>query len=182
MENWLNRIDSTTEVFQTHYGSLTVEELNWKPNPGTWSIAQNIDHLIVINQTYFPILSELKSGSYKLPFIAKFGFMVSFFEKTVLNAVKPDRKKKMKTFPIWEPASSQISDNILEKFVEHQAELKRQIAASKVLLEKKVVISSPANKFIVYKLATAFEVIVTHEERHLAQSEEVFALMKVHVS
>jgi hypothetical protein len=29
---------------------------------------------------------------------------------TVLKAVQPDRQKKMKTFPIWEPNQSKVSD------------------------------------------------------------------------
>lgn len=178
MQHWLNQIDKTTDEFQNHFGALTNEELNWKPNPETWSIAQNIDHLIVINQTYFPILAELKSGKYKTPFLARFGFVVSFLGKTVLNAVKPDRKKKMKTFSIWEPAKSQISNDILARFSKHQRELKQEIEASKALIDRGAIIFSPANKNIVYTLETAFDIIVNHELRHLEQSKEVLELLK----
>ena len=178
MNNWINRIDRTTDEFQNLFGSLTNEELNWKPNPEAWSIAQNIDHLIIINQSYFPPLSDMRSGNYKLPFIASIGFLVSFFGKTILASVKPDRKKKIKTFPIWEPTTGNISNGILEKFSNHQTELKREIEASEELVKKKAIIASPANKNIVYKLETAFEIIVTHEQRHLEQSKEVLAQLK----
>lgn len=177
MKNWINQIDHTTSEFKKYFGALSETELNWKPNPTTWSIAQNIDHLIVINQTYFPILSALKAGSYQVPFIAKIGFMVSFFGKMILNSVQPDRQKKMKTFAVWEPTKSHLSD-VLTKFSAHQTELKRAIEGSEKLLNKGVIISSPANKFIVYKLATAFDIIVTHEERHLEQAKEVLALLQ----
>jgi hypothetical protein len=60
--------------------------------------------------------------------------------KTVLEAVKPDRKKKIKTFPIWQPTSRQIDENILNRFVKHQTELKRQIQSSKVLLDQGTII------------------------------------------
>lgn len=109
MKHWINQIDATTEAFNHQFNSLTTEELNWKPNPTTWSIAQNIDHLIVINETYFPILSDLKTGNYQPPFIAKIGFLASLFGKMILNSVKPDQQKKIKTFPIWEPAKSELS-------------------------------------------------------------------------
>ncbi|MDN5211244.1 DinB family protein [Fulvivirgaceae bacterium BMA12] len=177
MKHWISQIDQTTDAFQKHFGALSVEELNWKPNPETWSIAQNIDHLIVINSTYFPVISNLKSGNYKLPFMAKFGFMVSFFGKTILNASKPDRKKKMKTFPIWEPAKSYISPDILARFSKHQSELKQAIEASEDLIKIGSIISSPANKNIVYKLETAFDIIVVHEQRHLEQSKDVLSLL-----
>jgi hypothetical protein len=45
-------------------------------------------------------------------------------------------------------------------------------------LEKGTVISSPANKYIVYKLETAFDIIVAHEERHLEQAKEVLSVLR----
>ena len=52
------------------------------------------------------------------------------------------------------------------------------IENSKDLLEKGTIISSPANNNIVYKLRTAFEIIVAHEQRHFVQSKEAFEMMK----
>lgn len=177
MKDWASQLDKITEQFIANFGSLSQEKLNWKPNSQTWSIAQNIDHLIVVNETYYPVLTSLKDGTYKTPFIAKADFIVSFLGKTVLRAVKPDRKKKMKTFPVWEPAVSQANHNILNQFEKHQTELKLRIEASKELIEKGTVISSPANRNIVYKLETAYDIIVTHEQRHLEQAKEVLQLL-----
>ncbi|WOD43598.1 hypothetical protein [Hwangdonia lutea] len=61
--------------------------MNWKPNAATWSIAQNMEHLIVINKSYFPVIDAVRKGNYKTPFTAKLVFLVSFFGKTVLKAV-----------------------------------------------------------------------------------------------
>jgi hypothetical protein len=182
MNDWNLQIDKITESFVTDFKSLSTEQLNWKPNPQSWSIAQNINHLIVVNETYFPVLASLKEGTYKTPFIAKLGFLVSFLGKTILDAVKPDRIKKMKTFPIWEPTISNIKHDILDQFIKHQKELKHQIETSKELLKKGTVISSPANRNIVYKLEIAFDIIVSHEQRHLEQAKELLQLMKINTS
>jgi len=48
----------------------------------------------------------------------------------------------------------------------------------KKLAEKRTIISSPANKNIVYKLRTAFEIIIAHEQRHFEQSKEAFETIK----
>lgn len=178
MEKWITQIDETTKFFCEAFGELSIEQLNWKPDPDTWSIAQNIDHLIVINETYFPIIDSIQKGTYKTPFLSKIGFIVSFFGDVILKAVQPDRKKKMKTFPIWEPARSNVWIGILERFKEHQSELKKMIENSKDSVDKGVVISSPANRNIVYKLEKAFDIIVTHEQRHFEQSKEVLQLLK----
>ena len=70
MKNWISLLHKITDQTTTEFGTLTNEQLHWKPNPHTWSIAQNLDHLIVINESYYPILESLKAGSYQTPFIA----------------------------------------------------------------------------------------------------------------
>jgi hypothetical protein len=172
---WTSQIDKNTRDFQDAFGALTHDQLNWKPNAKTWSVAQNIDHLIVINRTYFPTFEAIQNGIYDLPFLAKFNFVVAFLGKSVLKAVQPDRKNKMKTFSMWEPGKSEIPSDILEKFEEQQRELKQWIEQSADLLDKGTIISSPANKMIVYKLETAFDIIVTHEQRHFNQATEVLS-------
>lgn len=172
-ERWTSQIDEITSKFKQSFGALTIEQLNWKPDPNTWSIGQNIDHLIVINGTYFPIIKSVRAGAYRLPFMARWGFMVSFLGQTILKSVQPDRRKRMKTFPIWEPTRSDVKPDIWERFDKQQAELKDLIQSSSDLLDKGTVISSPANRQIVYKLETAFDIIVTHERRHFEQSAEV---------
>ena len=44
------------------------------------------------------------------------------------------------------------------------------------MLGKGVVISSPANKNIVYKLETALDIITTHEKRHFEQARRILVL------
>ncbi|PTX44168.1 DinB family protein [Christiangramia gaetbulicola] len=179
MNRWSGQIDKVTEDFLNSFTNLTEEELNWKPDAGTWSIAENIDHLIQVNKSYFPILEKLIKGNYRLPFIARFGFVVRFFGNMILKSVQPDRTKKVKTFPLWEPKKSHFSRDILNSFEEHQKQLKAEILKVDDKVRENAVISSPINKNIVYKLETAFDIIVSHEKRHYEQAEEVYQLLKV---
>ena len=71
-----------------------------------------------------------------------------------------------------------MTKGILDQFTQHQTTLKKEIETAADLIKKEVVIASPANKNIVYKLSTAFDVIVTHELRHLEQAKEVLILLK----
>jgi uncharacterized damage-inducible protein DinB len=176
--NWTQEIDKITLDAEMQFSELSSEQINWKPNSQTWSIAQNLEHLIVVNETYYPVLSALKNGTYKKPFLANFGFIVSFFGKTVLNAVKPDRKNKMKTFSIWEPGQPSVGKDIVSRFKKHQSELQKQVNEANELLNNRIVISSPANKNVVYSLEMALDIIVTHEQRHLEQAKEILRELK----
>ena len=175
---WTNSIDKLTQSFVSEFGKLDAPMLNNKPNATTWSVAQNIDHIIAVNRTYFDVPNAVRSGQYKLPFMAKLGFMVRFFGNFILKSVAPDRKKKIRTFPIWEPSQSDISADIVQRFVEHQEELKKLILSSRDLIEKRTIISSPANKNIVYTIDKAFDIIVSHEWRHFEQAKEVLEQIK----
>ena len=119
-----DEIDDITQNFIDSFGDLSLEQLNWKPNAKTWSIAQNMDHLILLNESYFSIIDLIRKGTYNPPLIGKFDFVVSFFGMSILKAVQPNRKKKMKTFPIWEPTKSEISIEILDRFKKHQTHSK----------------------------------------------------------
>lgn len=177
MEKFTDEINTITRQFRKTFDTCTNEQLNWKPDPSTWSIAQNIDHIVVINNSYVPMIDAVRNGRYKRPFIGRIGFLVSFFGDFILKGVNPDRKKKMKTFPIWEPAQSDVPDGILDRFEQHQENLKALIENSADLVANGVVISSPANRNIVYTLEKAFEIIITHEKRHFEQAKEVLMRM-----
>lgn len=177
-KRWLEEIDQVTNSVKEEFGNLAVEQLNWRPNPKTWSIGQVLDHLIVINGTYDPIIKQLKEGTYKLIWLGKLDFMVRFFGDFILKSVNPDRKSRMKTLPIWEPTKSNVDANIVSRFAAQQSLLKEHIQSCSAFLNQGVVISSPANRIIVYKLEQAFEIIITHERRHLEQARELNQLMK----
>jgi hypothetical protein len=175
---WLSEIDNATNNFVKQFGALSFEELNWRPNPEVWSIAQNIEHIIKVNETYYPVVDLIRKGNYKLPFTARFPFIINFFGKFILKAVEPQRKKRVKTFAIWKPQVENIPADIINKFVIHQQELKKFFNGCSDLIEKETIIASPANKNIVYKLSAAFDIIITHEKRHFNQANEALQLLR----
>lgn len=67
MNVWTKQIDSITEEFVSTFGGLITEQLNRSPDSATWSIAQNIQHVILVNESYFPVLDSTEKGTYKHP-------------------------------------------------------------------------------------------------------------------
>lgn len=68
--------------------------------------------------------------------MAKIGFIVSFLGKALSNILKPDRKKRMKTSPIWEPTTSNLIGDILDRYQIHQNERIQKIEVLKEVIEK----------------------------------------------
>ena len=59
-KDWISRIDAVTAAFQRELGPLAPENLNLKPNSQSWCIAQVLQHLILVNSSYFPVIVALK--------------------------------------------------------------------------------------------------------------------------
>jgi hypothetical protein len=170
---WTESIDQVTQEAIAAFTDLPADKIHFKPDPKTWSIAENIEHLITINKTYFPIFERLKNGSYQGAFIGRFSFFTKLFGDMIYKSVSDGGKKKQKTFPLWEPKITDEDTGVLERFKQHQEELKKWIVQMEPFIEKNQIIHSPANKLIVYSLQKAIEIIIAHEQRHLDQAKNI---------
>ncbi|PRX54876.1 DinB family protein [Flagellimonas meridianipacifica] len=168
--NWKTQLSTVSKKVNEHFGKLEERDLNWRPESGVWSIAQNLQHLIITNESYFPVFKAIQNGTHKTPALGKIGFFVSFCGKMILKAVEPERKKPMNTFPVWQPKKEVFDQGIVERFVNHQTALIAEVGKMNPFLNDKLVIASPANKNIVYTLEIALDIIVSHEKRHLNQA------------
>jgi hypothetical protein len=174
IQQLIQELDAITKEVQDSFGNMNHEELNFKANPDRWSIAQNLDHLIRINETYFPIFDALKNNTYTPPFLGKFRFITSFFGNLIYKMSSPEHTKPIKTMSIWEPSTSDIHD-VIQAFVLHQEQLKQHISELEDCINRGSVIASPANTMIVYTLEQALNIIVVHEKRHILQAKKVFS-------
>lgn len=179
IHHWETKLKETTDLFNNTFGHLTEVELNWKPNSEVWSIAQNIHHLITTNEQYHKTIEAIRNGSATLPFIARFDFITRFLGNSIYNALEPTNHKKIKTFSVFEPnQGSNFKDDILDKFGQHQKEMITFLYDCQDLLEKNQIISSPVNRYIVYTLEKAFDIITIHELRHYNQASDLLKLRK----
>ena len=67
VDQFQDEMNAITDEVMREFGSLTPLQINYKPNAKVWSIAQNIEHLIKVNDSYLPILAELSNKTYKTP-------------------------------------------------------------------------------------------------------------------
>jgi len=169
----LFEINQITEKFKNEFSTCDTEQLLYKPSRDKWSIAENIQHLIALNSSYFPIFSHILAGTYQPPWSGNFSFIYKLLGSTILKSVNEDRRKKIKTFPLWLPDKKPLTDDILVRFESHQQELIAWIEKLAPFLRKQTVINSPANRIISYTLDDALEIIIMHEKRHFNQAGEI---------
>lgn len=168
---WQMEITTITWEFEKLLEDLGVHELNFRPSPSSWSIAENLSHLIRLNKSYYPIFDQLIDGQYKSPMMGKIPFMVKAMGNLLFRAM--GSKSKTKTFAKWEPVRKVYDLDIAAEFSEHQMELSAYIQKLDPFFESGAVIHSPVNRLLVYSLDKSIDIIIAHEKRHLEQSKNL---------
>ena len=168
--NWILALDEISQEVKESFKELDKETILRKPDNKNWSIAENLEHLMKVNSSYFPIFQKLKAGTFHGAFISRIGFFSKLFGNMIYKSVSDGGKKRVKTLTLWEPKIKDENSEIVEKFLSHQEKLKGWIKEMEKFINKEEIIHSPANSLIVYSLPKALDIIVAHEKRHLDQA------------
>ncbi len=176
MNDLISELITISENTKQIFGALSAEQINWKPDAKTWSVGQCFEHLIVTNNLYFPNIQKVIDGKHRNNFFSKIPFGVDLIAVLMKNSLNPEQKRKMKTFQMFEPAKSNISETIIEDFIENQRKLIEMIEACKSFDVHKIKIAEPLSVALNLRLDDAFEILAMHEKRHFLQAERVMNL------
>jgi hypothetical protein len=155
------------------FAGLSAAQLNWKPSPERWSIAQCFDHLITSNKGYFPIIESVRDGKKQTRFLERLPVLPGLAGKLLIKSLDPASARKIRAPRKFEPAQSEISAGIIDDFVAQQQQVIEGMKSTSHLDLEKIVITSPAVSFVAYSLMDGYRIIVTHEKRHLQQAQRV---------
>ncbi len=164
---------AVTDETLARFPGLTAQQLNWKPVPDQWSVAQCFDHLVTANNAFFPIFEKILNGEKKTTFWESLPWLPAFWGKMVIKAVNPKTTSRRKAPKIFHPSSSSIDPAVIHRFIEQQNQLIRYMKATEDLDLEKIKISSPVSNLITYSLMDAYRIVITHEERHFLQATRV---------
>ena len=155
------------------FGTFTPAQLNWKPSPAEWSIAQCLEHLITSNNGFLPLIKRIISGEHKASLKERLPLLPRLFGPMVLKVVQPQSQRKFKAGKDFEPSTSAINPDIIARFESQQNELANQMKLSGKLDLRKIIITSPVASFVTYSLLYAYRIVVAHDRRHVAQAKRV---------
>ena len=123
MSETVSNLQKIADDAQKTFGSLSPEQINWRPSAGDWSVRQCFEHLIVTNNLYFRIIQKVAGGAHRNNFFSKIPFSTDLIGALMKNSLNPDQKRKMKTFKVFEPAASDVSETVIEDFADNQRKL-----------------------------------------------------------
>jgi hypothetical protein len=160
-----------TEDVRNSFGGLTPEQLNWKPASESWSVGQCLDHLIRSNEEFYPELDKLALGERNNSFWQKWSPLSGIAGAFLVNTLKKDGQK-VKTNQKMTPPSD-IPDDIVDKFAEHQETFAAKIRATTGSDWRKVILTSPFISIMTYRMDVGLQALIEHEKRHVRQAKRV---------
>jgi hypothetical protein len=178
LESYIQSFRNLTDQFTATFGHLDDDQLNWRPDSTSWSIAQVMEHIIIINESYYSVFDAIRNGTHKTPGLARLSFIPNFIGNMIEKSLQPQTTRKTKTFPIWEPQQSRIT-GIITRFRQHQDEYISRLRDMERYFNKGIVVSSPANKYVIYSLDQAIAIMLVHEKRHYLQACRVLELQSL---
>ena len=168
----IDAADKIAAEARSAFGELTPSQLNWKPAPERWSVAQCFDHLITTNAAYFPPIDNVLAGK-KRTLWEKMPVLPGLGGKLLLKFVEPTSTRKVKAPKIFQPAQSEVSGSVINDFVNHQHTVIEKMKSTEHLDLEKIVITSPVTTVMTYSLMDAYRILVVHERRHFQQAKRV---------
>lgn len=170
----LEELRTLSNRFEKTFGSLTEEQLNWKPSDKEWSIAQCIDHMILANKAYFPTLVQIANGTKKTKKREKVPVLSDVWGAWLVRSSRPNsRLNKLRAPETYLPSDETIGKEIIEEFVEHQTVLIDLLEKTDKVSHESTVITSPRNGLVTFNLKDCSKLMLHHEISHLKQANEV---------
>jgi hypothetical protein len=153
-------------------------QFNWAPEPGRWSIGQNLAHLTTING---PDLHRFRSAIHTgrdQAMTGKGPFRYAFLFRTFAASQEPPVKRRFKAPKYFEPPAEVDPARVIAEYRRIAAELRElagkadglHLACVKVDMSVLPAILRPIVKM---PLGARFELLTAHDRRHLVQATEV---------
>lgn len=152
---------------------LSEVQLNWRPDRGRWSIAQNLTHLTVLGRLYLPqvdsAIRQAREHGWRRPGPYRYGpfgnWLVRFMEPPVVRRIRAPR--------MFKPQPVQPLADVESAFLELQGELEARVRQAAGLDLRRAKVATVITSLVRISLGQAFQALLAHERRHLWQARQV---------
>jgi len=147
--------------------------LTRRPAEGSWSAAECIEHLNISAEKYVRRFRRALDAGPKLAPRAqeKLTWRGRFF----VWLAEPPPRRKLAAPRGYAPQSAPPREELVARYVFLHAELIRMLEESDAIDRSKILVNSPASRYIKLRLLDGYSLLTAHARRHLWQAERAIA-------
>jgi hypothetical protein len=152
---------------------LSSAQLNLRPGPDAWSVAECLSHLNISARLYvdqiMPAIERARQRGLMGQGPYKYGIMARWLTRTM---EPPPRRKYKVPRRFTDPSSTHDIDRVLTDFDAAGEDWNRCLEAANGLHLARVKVRSPASPLMRFPLGSLFAMMAAHERRHLWQAKQ----------
>ena len=152
----LQKGDEAKIKVNAEFSGISLEQLNWKPAPESWSIGQCLHHLMVSHISYSPVLDKITGGVYKMGFWERYSPFTALSGRLLKDQIQEQPKRKFKAPSKIRPSTSELKGEVIKDYFENLDSFLDKISNCRSVDLDTVVIMSPTIRFVTYTLRDAF--------------------------
>jgi len=174
------------EAFRVEFDRLSAEadalvspldetQFTWQPSPGSWSVAECIEHLNATARLYLSNLDDGIADATRRGLYGEGPFTYNWIGRIVVGTMEPPARMKIKAPKAFHPAAHRSRREIMAAFRAYQVQYIDRLRQANGLDLARGRVSSPAAKWLRMSLGSGFALMAAHERRHLWQARRVMA-------
>jgi len=172
---WSDRLLAELDVIDqnTHEltARLTVEQLNWQPSPGVWSVGQCLEHLCLGNEAYLPAISAALVGKRTSPVQEiSLGWLARWF---IRSFIEPSPATKRGPAPKKIVPGVRVELSVIDRFLRSNHEARQLIRDARSYDVNRIRFVNPFVPLLRFTVGTGLMITCGHERRHVLQAQRV---------
>jgi hypothetical protein len=150
---------------------LSLEQLNWKARPGTWSVGQCLEHLHLANDVVLPALSIALEGQQRS---VVHELTLSRFSRWFIRTyIAPNPGGARARAPRKIEPPKQVDPTVLEMYLGGNQRARHFLARASAYDVNRIRYKNPFIPLLRFTVGTGLEIVTQHHSRHLLQAENV---------
>lgn len=152
---------------------LSEPQLDWRPAPPRWSVAECLNHLNVTAEKYLPRLEEMIAHGRAEGRVGRGPFRHPFIGNWFIRMLEPPPRRRLRVPGVFAPLPGRPAGSLLPEFRRLRAALLDLVAEADGLDLAALKTASPAARFFTLTLGQCFGALAAHDRRHLWQARQV---------
>ena len=173
LEGIRTELEAVSRSAQRLCAGLDERQLSWRPQPGRWSLAENLVHLNVANQLYLTSIDQSIDDARRRGLVGSGPFRQDFVGRWFIRMVEPPFRIRTKAPQKIVPLLQGPATETLPQFLRCQERVVERLARAEGLDLERARLVSPFASLLRMNLLSAFGVVTSHERRHLFQMEHI---------
>jgi hypothetical protein len=178
LREWLDQLEALRLDARSLTDGLSADQLNWRPEPGRWSIAQCLEHITLTLRLYPEKMEQMIRESRERQARGARAYGEGAFSRWFVSSMEPPARMRVRTArrvdPSKQPGTTPLDTaRVLTDFDAELTRFGRSAAAADGVSLVHGRTSSPFFALLRFTLGQVIAMNLAHARRHLWQARQV---------